>query len=47
MMEGSLTMMPLPWAKTRVFAVPRSMARSLEKRLKRERMLWMREYRIW
>ena len=46
MIEGSLTMMPLPCAKTSVLAVPRSMARSLEKRLNSERMLWMREYRI-
>ena len=30
-MEGSRTMMPLPRANTRVFAVPRSIARSLEK----------------
>src|SRR6202050_3343036 len=36
-MDGSLTTMPLPLAKTRVLAVPRSMARSDEKRLKRER----------
>src|SRR5580704_15965406 len=36
-MDGSLTTMPLPLAKTSVFAVPRSMARSDEKRLKRER----------
>ena len=43
MMLGSLTIIPLPWAKTRVFAVPRSMARSDEKRLKRERMLCTRE----
>ena len=35
--EGSLTTMPLPFAKTSVFAVPRSMARSEEKRLKSER----------
>src|SRR5881394_1734563 len=33
-MEGSLTTMPRPFAYTRVFAVPRSMARSLENRLK-------------
>ena len=30
-MEGSLVTMPLPRANTQVFAVPRSMARSLEK----------------
>ena len=29
--DGSRTMIPLPRAKTSVFAVPRSMARSLEK----------------
>src|ERR1044072_4036218 len=34
-MEGSLTTMPRPLAYTRVFAVPRSMARSLENRLNR------------
>jgi hypothetical protein len=33
-MEGSLTTMPFPFAKTRVLAVPRSMARSEEIRLK-------------
>src|SRR2546426_4638346 len=33
--EGSLTTIPRPLAKTRVFAVPRSMARSLEKGLNR------------
>ena len=36
--EGSLTMMPLPAAYTSVFAVPRSMARSLENSEKIERM---------
>src|SRR5208283_2774908 len=36
-MDGSLTTMPLPWAETRVFAVPKSMARSEENKLKRER----------
>src|SRR5947209_12222569 len=35
--EGSLTTMPFPLAYTRVLAVPRSIARSEEKRLKRER----------
>src|SRR5271169_6161649 len=32
--DGSLTTMPLPLAKTSVLAVPRSIARSLEKKLK-------------
>src|SRR5580698_2044144 len=36
-MEGSLTTMPLPLAYTSVFAVPRSMARSDENRLKSDR----------
>src|ERR1700730_6576842 len=36
-MEGSLTTMPLPRAYTRVFAVPKSIARSLEKTLNNER----------
>src|SRR5580658_2836029 len=36
-MEGSFTTMPLPLANTKVLAVPRSMARSEENRLKRER----------
>src|SRR5689334_9007204 len=35
--EGSLTTMPLPFAYTSVFAVPRSMARSEEKRLNKDR----------
>jgi hypothetical protein len=39
-------MMPLPWAKTSVFAVPRSMARSLENSEKMDRMLLTREVRI-
>src|SRR5213593_5230356 len=34
--DGSLTTMPLPRAKTHVLAVPRSIARSLENRDKRE-----------
>src|SRR5918999_1219513 len=34
--DGSLTTMPLPRAYTHVFAVPRSMARSLEKSEKTE-----------
>src|SRR5687767_15171327 len=38
-MEGSLTTIPLPRAYTQVLAVPRSMARSLEKREKSERRL--------
>src|SRR5690349_23347167 len=42
--EGSFTTMPLPLAYTNVFAVPRSMARSLENMLKSERRLWMREF---
>jgi hypothetical protein len=37
--EGSLTTIPLPRAKTSVFAVPRSMARSEENRLNKERIL--------
>src|SRR5579864_8098719 len=37
-MEGSLTTMPLPLANTSVFAVPRSMARSEERRLKTDLM---------
>src|SRR5947207_561064 len=35
--EGSLTTIPRPLAKTKVFAVPRSMARSLEKKPKIDR----------
>ena len=35
--EGSLTTIPLPLAKTRVLAVPRSIAKSDENKLKRER----------
>ena len=38
-MEGSFTTMPLPRAYTQVFAVPRSIARSLENRENRERKL--------
>src|SRR5687768_7321248 len=37
--EGSLTTMPLPRAYTHVFAVPRSIARSLENSENRERKL--------
>src|SRR3982075_1828012 len=40
--EGSFTTMPLPRAYTSVFAVPRSMARSLEKMLNRDLRLWLR-----
>src|SRR5579864_3036894 len=36
--EGSFTTMPLPLANTSVFAVPRSMARSEERRLKTDLM---------
>src|SRR5213594_1007066 len=36
-MEGSLTTIPFPFAKTIVLAVPRSIARSFEKRLSRDR----------
>src|ERR1035441_8128006 len=36
-MEGSLTTIPLPLAKTSVLAVPRSIARSEENRLNKER----------
>jgi hypothetical protein len=46
MIEGSFTMMPLPAAKTSVLAVPRSIARSLEKSEKIDRMLLTREVRI-
>src|SRR5690348_1684530 len=46
-MEGSLTTMPLPRAYTRVFAVPRSMARSLENMLARERILLNQEPFLW
>src|SRR5436305_5330192 len=41
--EGSFTTMPLPRAYTRVLAVPRSIARSLENMLNSERMFDMRE----
>jgi hypothetical protein len=46
-MEGSLTTMPLPRAYTKVFAVPRSIARSLEKMLKSDRRLWNRPALEW
>src|SRR5580693_6785666 len=39
-MEGSLTTIPLPLAKTSVLAVPRSIARSEENKLKTERKLY-------
>src|SRR5271157_1265521 len=42
-MEGSFTTMPLPRAYTSVLAVPRSIARSLENMLNRERKLWKRD----
>ena len=42
-MEGSFTTMPLPRAYTRVFAVPRSIARSLENTLNSDRILWKRD----
>src|SRR5581483_4540277 len=38
-MEGSFTTMPLPRAYTRVLAVPRSIAKSLENMLKSDRTL--------
>src|SRR5579864_225739 len=46
-MEGSFTTMPLPRAYTSVLAVPRSMARSLEKMLNSERRLWLRVEPEW
>src|SRR5882762_6127500 len=39
-MDGSFTTMPLPFAYTNVLAVPRSIARSEENRLKTERRLY-------
>src|SRR5215212_9144395 len=42
--DGSLTTMPFPRAYTQVFAVPRSMARSLEKRENTERRLTCTPY---
>src|ERR1700677_2341088 len=45
--EGSLTTMPLPRAYTRVFAVPKSIARSLENTLNNERTPCVREEREW
>src|SRR5207302_2002178 len=38
--DGSLTTMPLPFANTNVFAVPKSMARSEDSRLKTERRVY-------
>src|SRR6202451_4409370 len=46
-MEGSLTTMPLPRAYTKVFAVPKSIARSLENTLNSERTPCVREERAW
>src|ERR1700689_4374335 len=46
-MEGSLTTMPLPRAYTKVLAVPKSIARSLEKTLNSERTPCVREEREW
>src|ERR1700740_911298 len=46
-MDGSLTTMPLPRAYTSVLAVPRSMARSLEKMLNSDRRLWKRPPLEW
>src|SRR6185503_2222703 len=43
--EGSFTTIPRPLAYTRVFAVPRSMARSLENRLK-TRLRFMKVLRL-
>src|SRR5205814_9870691 len=45
--DGSLTTMPLPRAYTRVLAVPRSIARSLENTLNSDRRLVMREPLEW
>src|SRR5258708_38517239 len=45
-MEGSFTTIPLPLAKTNVLAVPRSMAKSEEKRLNKERT-FIRMYLFW
>src|SRR3954466_15645689 len=45
--EGSLTTIPFPRAYTSVFAVPRSIARSLENMLNSERRLWKREAPLW
>ena len=45
MMDGSFTMMPLPAAYTSVLAVPKSMARSLEKSENTERILLTRPVR--
>src|SRR2546425_11506599 len=40
-MEGSLTTIPLPLENTSVLAVPRSIARSEENRLKTDRKLYL------
>src|SRR5271168_5152108 len=45
--EGSFTTMPLPRAYTRVLAVPKSIARSLENMLNNERTPCVREEREW
>ena len=45
--EGSFTTMPLPRAYTKVFAVPKSIARSLENTLNNERTPCVREEREW
>jgi hypothetical protein len=39
-MDGSLTTMPRPRAKTQVLAVPRSIARSWEKRARKDANTW-------
>src|SRR5215471_8646658 len=46
-MEGSLTTIPLPAAKTSVLAVPKSIARSLENTLNSERIPCDRDERDW
>src|SRR3954469_14026907 len=45
--EGSLTTIPLPLAKTRVLAVPKSIARSLENMLNSDRRLCTFELCEW
>src|ERR1700761_3292550 len=45
--EGSLTTIPLPRAYTRVLAVPRSIAKSLENMLNSERRPCVRDEREW
>src|SRR5215471_4943632 len=46
-MDGSLTTIPFPLANTKVLAVPRSIARSDENRLKRERTFMYYKLRIY